>query len=81
MNINQIRHSDPIQYLFSLFIWLGLEVLVWNVFSAEKILENFPQSKNRIEKAIHIICGILSFVLSVLICVIVEEKTGINVID
>ena len=81
MNVNRVHSSNPLRFLLSFFIWIGLEFLVWNIFSAEKILDKFPKRKDRLEKAIHIICGLLALGFSVFILDDLERLTGLDLLD
>ena len=81
MNANRIHSSNPLRFLLSFFVWIGLEFLVWNIFSAEKILDRIPEHKKGIEKAIHIICGILALGVSVFLLDDLERLTGYNLLD
>ena len=81
MNVHRIRFSNPWRFLLSFFIWIGLEFLVWNVFSAERFLEKLPKYKGSIENAIHIVCGILALGVSVFILYDLERLTGFDFLD
>ena len=81
MNVHRVHSSNPWRFLLSLFIWIGLEFLVWNIFSTEKILEKFPKQKDGIEKTIHIICGFLALGLAVFILDDLERLTGLDLLD
>lgn len=81
MNVNRVHSSNPLRFLLSFFIWIALEFLVWNVFSAEKMLDRIPKQKKGVEKAIHIICGILALGFSVFILDDLERLTGLNLLD
>lgn len=80
MNINRIHTRNPLTLLLSFFIWMGLEWLVWDVFSTEKVIDKYSH-KGRIEKVIHILCSLLALPLSVFILAYIERLTGLDLPD
>jgi len=81
MNVNRIRFSNPWRFLLSFLFWIGLEFLVWNVFSTEKILDKFPKQKKCAENVIHIACGILAHAFAVFFLDDLGMLFGIDLLD
>lgn len=81
MNAMRVRSKNPLLYLMAFFFWYGLERLVWDVLSAEKLLDKFPKRKKIVRKAIHIICGILALVLAAFFLGAIGRLTGLDLVD
>ncbi len=81
MNVMRVQSKNPLLYLIAFFFWYGLERLVWDVLSAEKLLDKFPKRKKNVGKAIHIICGIMALVLAAFFLGDIGRLTGLDLVD
>lgn len=78
---NRNWYKDPLVWIPLAILWCALDMIAMRFDFAGKMSRKNPKKKRDIQKILHIVCFVLSWIIVMSIDLIIYAVTGVNIMD